>query len=672
MGEFHLMSTRNNAFTNRAQKNTMLVEVNVMLALLLAAVGVVLLGALGLGIFIHAYLPKYVHDNKKSCWASTCCGRKAKRKWEKEQQSTPAAVLAMDTTGGQVDTTKQIQWSKNDEWWAYEGQRVRWVAGFLLLNLCMAMYGFLKARYEKPFYPISYPVAKAGGAILNFNCATILIPVCRNMLSWLRTTPVSELLPLDDNIYFHKLCGLGIVCGAVIHIAGHHWNFYELMYNYQYGTTYQSIYGMMFGSFANLTGYAIVCTMIPMYITALECVRRSQRRCCSCCCACFRKYCCCLCKGTGYTLFFNVHKLWYLVIGLLWLHGKSFWIYSLWPVIFCLLEKVIQRKRGKQPVTVVEVVQHASDVVEVKMKLNTEKRLKYTAGQYIYMNVPVISVDEWHPFTLSSAPESPNFSCHIRCRKDMDWTFALRTLLNPELKKEGTFRNFSIATSKVEKMYLKSLLSPKTAAVATAVGGESKTNMLENPMIDGNGGRLQPVIRVDGPYGSASEEVFDFNTLMLVGAGIGVTPFASILRSLVMRQKLPGNEMPKVYFYWLCRSAQEFNSFKHLMQDTISRDRNLKQYFEFNLYMSGETNVNSEDFQKTLGEFKDWCQLYTGRPSWGRIFKEKKEQHPATTVGVFLCGPPAIGHQLDANSRKYSDNPKVENGTKFVSHKENF
>ena len=149
---------------------------------------------------------------------------------------------------------------------------------------------------------------------------------------------------------------------------------------------------------------------------------------------------------------------------------------------------------------------------------------------------------------------------------------------------------------------------------------------------------------------------------MLVGAGIGVTPFASILRSFVARQKLPGNIMPKVYFYWLCRSPQEFASFKNLMQDTISSDIKLKKYFEFNLYMSGETNVNSNDFQKTLGEFKDWCKLYTGRPNWKRIFQEKKQNHPDTTIGVFLCGPPQIGAQLEANSRKFSDNPNVPNG----------
>lgn len=32
---------------------------------------------------------------------------------------------------------------------------------------------------------------------------------------------------------------------------------------------------------------------------------------------------------------------------------------------------------------------------------------------------------------------------------------------------------------------------------------------------------------VDGPFGSASEDFLNFETVLLVGAGIGVTPFAS-------------------------------------------------------------------------------------------------------------------------------------------------
>lgn len=45
---------------------------------------------------------------------------------------------------------------------------------------------------------------------------------------------------------------------------------------------------------------------------------------------------------------------------------------------------------------------------------------------------------------------------------------------------------------------------------------------------------MLPVRRVaiDGPFGTASEDVFRYEVVMLVGAGIGVTPFASILKSV--------------------------------------------------------------------------------------------------------------------------------------------
>ena len=44
-----------------------------------------------------------------------------------------------------------------------------------------------------------------------------------------------------------------------------------------------------------------------------------------------------------------------------------------------------------------------------------------------------------------------------------------------------------------------------------------------------------PRVMIDGPFGSASEDFYKFETVMLVGAGIGVTPFASILKSIWYR-----------------------------------------------------------------------------------------------------------------------------------------
>lgn len=47
-------------------------------------------------------------------------------------------------------------------------------------------------------------------------------------------------------------------------------------------------------------------------------------------------------------------------------------------------------------------------------------------------------------------------------------------------------------------------------------------------------------ISVDGPFGTASEDVFSYEVVMLVGAGIGVTPFASVLKS-VWYKRCSGN-----------------------------------------------------------------------------------------------------------------------------------
>ena len=72
-----------------------------------------------------------------------------------------------------------------------------------------------------------------------------------------------------------------------------------------------------------------------------------------------------------------------------------------------------------------------------------------------------------------------------------------------------------------------------TGALAKAVGcdferkppGEKdgKDSRVVNPPLN----RVLPRIMVDGPFGSASEDFLNYETVLLVGAGIGVTPFAS-------------------------------------------------------------------------------------------------------------------------------------------------
>ena len=43
---------------------------------------------------------------------------------------------------------------------------------------------------------------------------------------------------------------------------------------------------------------------------------------------------------------------------------------------------------------------------------------------------------------------------------------------------------------------------------------------------------------IDGPFGEGHQDWFKYKVAVLVGGGIGVTPFASILKELVQMKKL--------------------------------------------------------------------------------------------------------------------------------------
>ena len=122
-------------------------------------------------------------------------------------------------------------------------------------------------------------------------------------------------------------------------------------------------------------------------------------------------------------------------------------------------------------------------------------------------------------------------------------------------------------------------------------------------------------VAIDGPFGTASEDVFRYEVVMLVGAGIGVTPFASILKSVwykhiqnnqdvftkkvnwllrsiselrqcgAFKQLLPP---PQIYFYWLCPETQAFEWFADLLQSLEGQmaDKGMTDFLSYNIYLT--------------------------------------------------------------------------------------
>ncbi|XP_008945240.1 PREDICTED: NADPH oxidase 1-like, partial [Merops nubicus] len=295
------------------------------------------------------------------------------------------------------------------------------------------------------------------------------------------------------------------------------------------------------------------------------------------------------------------------------------WKWVLAPLLLYTFERILRVWRARQKVVVTKVVMHPARVLELQMQ---KKGFRMEVGQYIFVNCPAISLLEWHPFTLTSAPEEDSFSIHVRAAGD--WTERLI----------DTFQ-------------------------------QQKPEM--------------PRIEVDGPFGTASEDVFQYEVAMLVGAGIGVTPFASILKSIWYKFQQADQTLKtkKIYFYWLCRDTGAFAWFNDLLASLEQKmaESGKADFLTYRLFLTGWDASIANNVALRFDNATDTVtglrhKTIFGRPMWNSEFAAVAAAHPRSVVGVFLCGPGALAKSLQKSCHQHSslDPRKV----KFYFNKENF
>ncbi|XP_026878391.2 NADPH oxidase 1 [Electrophorus electricus] len=512
--------------------------------------------------------------------------------------------------------------------------------------------------------------ARAPAAVLNFNCMLILLPVCRNLLSLIRGNfmccGVALRKQLDKNLTFHKLVAYMIALMTAVHTVAHllnvEWyinsrhgkygplpgNLSALRDNRAKNTTYLNPIEydyttptlFAFTTIAGLTGVVITLALILMITSSMEVIRRSY-----------------------FEVFWYTHHLFIIFFAGLVFHGAGrivrgqqttepphdtifcktqpqnwglipecpipqfvggfpqTWKWVIGPMVIYICERFLRFIRYMQTVRYKKIVMHPSNVLELQL---VKSGFKMDAGQYVFLNCPAISQLEWHPFTLTSAPEEDFFTLHIRSAGD--WTNQL-------------------------------------------------IKMLEN-LPEGSQG---PKMGVDGPFGTASEDVFDYEVSMLVGAGIGVTPFASILKSIWYKFKdsNPKLRTRKIYFYWLCRETNAFEWFADLLQvlEKEMEERGMRDFLTYKLYLTGWDHTHAAHVMVHFDKDTDVItglkqKTHYGRPIWDKEFEQVRQENPSSVVGTFLCGPESLAKVLAKKCVKYSDvDPRK---TKFYFNKENF
>ncbi|KAF1946756.1 hypothetical protein EJ02DRAFT_335947 [Clathrospora elynae] len=558
-------------------------------------------------------------------YASSLTGRERSR-WP------PLTRMLMSGEMSDAKGRELTRKEKFDVWMVNEGYRRAFVFTFIILHVMVFTFGMMNYGLKdnsigtRNKFGFTFPVARSAALVLHVDVAFILFPVCRNLISMARRTPLNDIIPFDKNITFHKLVAWSIVFFSWVHTIAH-WN---NLARFSAGN------GLGFMGFilANLatgpgwSGYVMLISLMAIALTAAENARRAN-----------------------FERFWYTHHL-FIVFFLFWsIHGAFcmitpdfapfcdgigvFWEYWMYGGFAYLAERVSREIRGRHKTYISKVIQHPSNVCEVQIK---KEHTKTRAGQYIFLCCPEVSIWQYHPFTLTSAPEEDYISVHIRMVGNFTKAFGQALGCNIDKKPAG---------EKGEK------------------GASGEEIALR---------QILPRVYIDGPFGSASEDVFKFEVAVLVGAGIGVTPFASILKSIWYRMNYPQGRtrLRKVYFFWVCRDFGSFEWFRSLLLAIEAQD--LDDHIEIHTYLTAKikaddaTNIMINDANAEQDAITGLrAPTNFGRPNWDMIFKSIRKIHSPAEAGVFFCGPKGLGSTLHVKCNMYS-----EPGFSFVWGKENF
>ncbi|PWA91859.1 respiratory burst oxidase [Artemisia annua] len=333
-------------------------------------------------------------------------------------------------------------------------QRI-WVLA-VWIGICAGLFTYKYIQYKnRAAYDVMgacVSVAKGGAETLKFNMALILLPVCRNTITWLRNkTKLGVVVPFDDNLNFHKVIAFGITIGVGLHAISHlACDFprllaateeeYEPMEQY-FGEQPTSYWWFVKGV-EGWTGITMVVLMAIAFTLATPWLRRGKLN--------LPKP---LKKLTGFNAFWYTHHLFIIVYGMLIVHGiklyltkewykKTTWMYLAVPILLYACERLTRALRSSvKPVSILKVAVYPGNVLALHM--SKPAGFKYKSGQYMFVNCKAVSPFEWHPFSITSAPGDDYLSVHIRTLGD--WTRQLKTVfsqvcLPPANGKSGLLR----------------------------------------------------------------------------------------------------------------------------------------------------------------------------------------------------------------------------------------
>jgi NAD(P)H-flavin reductase len=215
-------------------------------------------------------------------------------------------------------------------------------------------------------------------------------------------------------------------------------------------------------------------------------------------------------KRGQFEIFWYSHHVFILFFVFLFVHGKKglnpgYWPYIIAPGALYFLERLLRIYRANQRVVVLSAT-IMDDVFSLEFAKEGVFASPYKEGQYIFLNSPPISLVQWHPFTISSAPEEKTVTVHIRVSVDGSWTKELCAYVSAMGPKGKPY--FGLDRQ-----------GPQGKLAGKVLGPDGKQ-----------------MLCIDGPHSAPTQHVSEYSTALIIGAGIGATPVSATLKSVVFHR----------------------------------------------------------------------------------------------------------------------------------------
>ncbi|RHW67275.1 ferric reductase transmembrane protein [Trypanosoma brucei equiperdum] len=359
----------------------------------------------------------------------------------------------------------------------------------------------------------------------------------------------------ESSIWVHRLLGYGVFLGIVGHAIGWYVRCFEL------GAFPQGIFSIpAVDPPGNRDDYTIplitlttLFSLVSTIIFALEPLRRRF-----------------------YELFYYTHIVtFYMLVPVVLWHAASAWEYFLPGLTIWFLDWLLRIYRRGLTVDLVSAAASGS-FVEIRFRHGS---LGALPGQFVFVNVPDISLLQWHPFS-------------IMCEHEGYYLLYIKSM------GEGTW------TEKLGKLVCRRGLKFK--------------------------------LNVEGPCGRALD-INEHQNILFVAGGIGITPCASVYSHICDRMAL-GLRSPTPMLLWSVRDRELLLLMSQLWQGGDSSAVSASSTIEeapsdrVQVFFTGGCNVEDGEYTCVVNERMDISD---------RIPQVIAGKDPRTVL-LFVCGPPGL------------------------------